>query len=242
MFVRNKRELVVDCYPPARVRLLWLTLLALVAALVWMWWGYTPAQVAGQRLAGEQERLQLQERLAMLAKERAQLQADVTRLQTMKGVDDGAYDLLRENYEALQGRYQDLQQQLAFYQAVVGTDKGKGKDKALLKIQRFQVESADDGGFDYSLVVLRSDKGKGTLRGSLSLSVRGQGANGKRTLPMKTVTDPAMTSHKLGFRNFQKLAGRLRFPTGFTPQKVILTLDLSSPKIKLVRTYSWDKL
>jgi len=209
-------------------------------ALAWMWWVYTPAQLAGQREADVRGRVELQERLAALAKERAQMQADVTRLQTMKGVDDGAYDLLRENYESLQGRYQDLQEQLAFYQAVVGP--GKGQDKPLLKIQRFQVEAVDEGGFDYSLVVLRSDKGKGTLRGSLRLSVRGQGASGTRTLPMKTVTDPPMTGHKLGFRNFQKLSGRLRFPADFTPQQAILTLDLNSGKIKMVRTYSWDKL
>jgi len=241
MFVRNKRELVVDCYPPAKVRLLWLTLLGLMVALAWMWWVYMPAQLAGQREADARERVGLRERLAGLAKERAQLQADVTRLRTMKGVDDGAYGLLRENYEALQGRYQDLQQQLAFYQAVVGP--GKAGKKASLKIQRFQVDPvAGGGGFDYSLVVLRSDKGKGMVRGSLRLGVDGQGANGKRTLPMKTITDPPTTGHKLGFRHFQKLSGRLRFPAGFTPRQVILTVKPASGEADVVKTFVWDKL
>ena len=241
MFVRNKRELVVDCYPPAKVRLLWLTLVGLLAALAWGWWVTMPAQVAEQRLAGDRGRVQLQERLAALAQERAQLQADVTRLQTMKGVDDGAYELLRENYEALQGRYRELQQQLAFYQAVVGPEKNKAKET--LKIQRFQVKPARDGrGFDYSLVVLRSDKGKGTIRGSLRLSVQGKTASGERTLPMKSVTEPPTSGLKLGFRRFQKLAGHLRLPPGFTPLRVTLTLDLASPRTDVVRTFASDKL
>ena len=243
MFVRNKRELVVDCYPPGKVRLLWLSIVVLLGVLAWGWWAYLPAQIAVQRLAAEQGRVELQERLAVLAKEHAQLQADVTRLQTMKGVDEGAYELLRENYQALQGRYQELQQQLAFYQAVVGPEKGKKKES--VKIQRFQVEAVGEGdgkGFDYSLVVLRSDKGKGTVRGRLRLSVQGQAVNGERTLSMKQVTDPPTSGLKLGFRRFQKLAGRLRFPAGFTPQRVTLTLELKSPGTDVVKTFAWDKL
>lgn len=237
MFVKNKRDLVIDCYPPGRVRLLWLTILLALVALAWALWVYAPARVDAERADAEQRRVRLQERLAAVERERADLQAEVRQMRAMKGVDEGAYRLLRQNYDALQLQLVEIQEQLAFYQTVVGPAQAEQP----VKVQRFRIEPDGDD-YRYSLVVVRAQKGEGSIKGSLRLRIQGADRSGARSLAMDEVTRPAVQGQKLGFRYFQNISGVLRLPAGFVPHRVELTLDLGQSGEGLVRSYSWSQL
>jgi len=238
MFVRNKRHLVVDCYPPAKVRLLWLLIVALLAALAWSIWGYAPAQVKQQLQTVEAQHLQLMERFSSGETARKRLRAEVERLRSLQQVDTVAYELLQKNFNTLQDGLVEAKQQLAFYHAVVAPE----QDKAGLKIQGFKVDSAVGGRYPYSLVLIQAQKTQTMVKGTLRLEVGGSLNGHQKMLPMATVTRPAVGEAKLQFRYFQNINGQLEFPPGFSPERVKLTLDVNYPHKDVKKSYSWSRL
>jgi len=238
MFVRNKQHLVVDCYPPAKVRLLWLLIFALLAGLAWSIWAYAPAEVGRQLHTSSEQRLQLLQRLSEAEAARMRFKAEVERLQTMQEVDQQAYDLLQENFNTLQNENTEMSGQLAFYQAVVAPE----KDNVGLKIQRFSVDAPVAGRHAYSLVLIQVQKTQTMVKGSLLLKVQGSLNGHKKTLSMRQVTRPAVDAVKLRFRYFQNIDGSLQFPAGFIPERVQLRLDVDYPHRDVKKSYSWSGL
>ena len=236
MFVRNKQQLVVDCYPPARVRLLWLLIVSLLAALAWSIWGYAPSLVSTGLAANEQQRIKRMERFSHAESERKRLSGEVTRLETMQQVDQRAYALLQENFTSLQDEIIGLKEQLSFYQAVVAPDEGKPG----LKIERFDIRAPAGGSYGYTLVLLQSRKDRGVVKGSFSLTVQGTQDGHRKTLSMAEITAPSVAAAKVRFRYFQNIHGQLRLPSGFVPQRVSLKLDVSKPHRDVNKSYSWD--
>lgn len=238
MFVRNKQQLVVDCYPPARVRLLWIAIFSLLAGLAWAIWIYAPGLVDAELAATGQQRLKLMGRFSHSESERKRLGSEVERLETMQQVDQDAYALLQQNFNSLQDEIVGLKEQLAFYQAVVAPDQGKPG----VKIDRFSVRPADDGGYDYSLVLVlvQAPKNQAKAKGKFSLTVQGFLDGRKKTLSMAQLTEPSVESARVRFRYFQNISGRLRFPAGFVPQRISLKVDMAYPHQDVKKGYSWD--
>ena len=236
MFVRNKQHLVVDCYPPARVRLLWLAILALLAALAWSILGYAPALVSSEMAATEQQQITRLERFSHAESERKRLAAEVRRLTTMQQVDQRAYALLQENFTSLQEEIVGLEEQLAFYQAVVAPDESKPG----LKIERFDISALGSNEFEYTLVLLQSRKDRGTVKGSFTLNVQGTLEGRRASLSMAEISTPSVANAKVRFRYFQNIHGRIGFPSGFVPQRVSLKLDVNQPHKDVKKSYSWD--
>jgi len=238
MFVRNKQQLVVDCYPPARVRLLWIVIFSLLAGLAWAIWVYAPGLVGTELADTERQRLKMMQRFSQSESERKRLSGEVGRLETMQQVDQSAYALLQENFNSLQEEIIDLKEQLAFYQAVVAPDQGKPG----VKIERFSVRAVGEGVFDYSLVLVlvQPQKNQALAKGSFSLTVQGALGGRRKTLAMAEVTNPSVAAAKLRFRYFQNISGQLRFPAGFVPQRVSLKVDVSYPYQDVKKSFSWD--
>jgi len=238
MFVRNKQQLVVDCYPPGRVRLLWMVIFALLAGLAWAIWGYAPGEVQRQLASKQQQQLQMMARLSEAESARNRLKTDVDRLNTMQEVDERAYNLLQQNFTTLQDELVELREQLAFYQAVIAPDEGKQG----LKIQRFSVAAEANGRYAFSLVLLQARKTQTMVKGSLVFEVQGQLDGRRKTLSMAAVTRPPVKQVKVRFRYFQNINGSLQFPSGFVPERVKLKLDVNYPHKDVKKSYSWSRL
>lgn len=238
MFVRNKQQLVVDCYPPARVRLLWMVIVSLLAGLLWAIWIYAPGLVDSELAATEQQRHKLMERFSHAESERKRLDGEVGRLETMQQVDQNAYTLLQENFNSLQEEIVDLKEQLAFYQAVVAPDQGKPG----VRIERFNVRAVSDHVYDYSLVLVlvQPQKNQTMAKGKFSLAVQGSQKGRRKTLAMAQLTDPSQEFAKVRFRYFQNISGQLRFPADFSPQRISLKVDVGYPHQDVKKSYSWD--
>ena len=237
MFVRNKQQLVVDCYPPARVRLLWLVIFSLLGGLAWAIWIYAPGLVNSDQAALGQSRLKMMQRFSHSESERKRLEGEVARLESMQQVDQSAYALLQENFNSLQEEIIDLKEKIAFYQAVVAPDQGKPG----VKIERFSVREAGNGRYNYSLVLVlvQPAKNRAMAKGRFSLTVQGVLNGSRKTLAMDQITDPAVASAKVRFRYFQNISGRIRFPQGFVPQRLSLKVDVGYPHQNVKKSYSW---
>lgn len=239
MFVRNRRELVVDCYPPHRARLLWLLVLLLAGALAWAFWFHLPARVEQASAQLASERIELQRRLSASAGERDRLQRNIDRLQRMQEVNARAYATLQQDFDDVQRRLLELREELAFYESVTTPE----RVKAGVKVQRVGVRAGGEvGRYIYTLVLVQSGSAKKTVEGSLHLSLAGLQEGVERVLDITASEESASAGTRIRFRYFQNVAGVMQLPAGFEPRRLDVSLDLEPPRGDLSQRFDWQDI
>ncbi len=166
------------------------------------------------------------------------LQARVVELQTLDAGHRREDEVVTRTLSELQGQIARQAEKLAFYRGVVA----QGTPPIGLRVGEVRLSPGKlPLHFIVNISLLRADRPDGTVSGTLSLSVLGQGPDGA-TLP-----DPVLTGARSGlayhFRYYQELTESLVLPPGFKPSQLTVSVRSSRKDIApLTQTYPWSAI
>ena len=107
---------------------------------------------------------------------------------------------------------------------------------ANLEVQDFSLKKVGDG-YAYTFVLARPKKGEDKVEGRLVLRVPDQGSGSTDNSSPGAIGE----AHKLGFRHFQSLEGRLSLPDGTMPSELRMELALTAPEAgNFIHTVPWS--
>ena len=166
---------------------------------------------AGRRFAGfdrseaEQELSQLRESAGRMAKEAAELRANVNASESKLQIERSAQTQLGRQVKALEDENARLKEDLAFFENLIPSE---NRDNSLL-INRFRAERGElPGEYRYRLLLLQGGRRDKLFQGSLQLLVTLQrdGKDAMITLPAEGESQ----AYKINFKYFQRVEGTFR--------------------------------
>ena len=131
-----------------------------------------------------------------------------------------------------------MEEELAFLRGIVSTN----SDKKSLRIQKFKLSAeSEEGGFSYEFTVSQVVNSGLVAKGSIHISVQGLQGGQSKTLGLKKLSADNTSSHKMRFRYFQNVAGKLMIPNDFEPTKLIIEVKPTSKKFNTVtQVFNWS--
>lgn len=232
-------DLVIRPHAPMR-RMILASVLAVVGIV-----GLGAAFEFGQYHAGYnvvtaiQERARLESSIRQLQKSNNALQSRIIELDTMNSGHTREDQVVARTIGDLQAQVARQTEELAFYRAVVA----EGAPAIGVRIGTVRLSASKPA--DHFLVhvsLVRAGKTDGMTTGSVSLTVDGQGANGKPTnLDSQALAAGGDADVTYDFRYFQDVEQTLTLPPGFRPEH--LTVEVSSNRKDvppLTQTFPWS--
>jgi hypothetical protein len=162
-------------------------------------------------------------------------------LETSVNIDAETYAAVEDELVVLQGRIQELEEELAFYQGIVSPGDGVGG----LRIQNIEVRNGevDDGvllGFLLVQAIVQNDRVAGTVRLRVSGSVGGDEAIFALE---ELVADGEGAEIPYRFKYFQSIEQRLFLPEGFQPEQLEIEIWPREPRGDTVtQQFAWDEV
>ena len=218
---RVRRHFSIDA-PRMAVRSLlpWPGKVALAVALLLViggmwWWGFDFGQIFGgfNRKEVEARIASLEAEVVQLRGESAELRTRSSHLDSELAMTRSAQATLTKQASELQNENSQLKQELVFLQQLFAdTNRTAG-----LAIQRIVVERERDGGYRYSVLVVRGGKPKDDFIGHLTLQLvlQSEPAAAKPGVPPLPEEAPAIVpTLTLKFKYYQRLEGAFRVPEG----------------------------
>ena len=181
-------------------------------------------------LSGELETMK--ERL-----ERMQARQNV--LQQEADVIRQANRLLREHESERQAEMNRLQSELDFYRRLAGTG-GAQPGLDVYRAEVFPTESAKV--FQFMLTLTQNIRRASIITGRVRLDVEGTSDDRPLTLYWSQVSDGETPEPSFRFKYFQQLEGYLILPDGFSPTRLVVTLEAKNRRIPVTRRYVWQDL
>lgn len=184
---------------------------------------YVQEEYLPARLSPEESQ-QLQQRVAELDGERAQLQTSLADATKQLQASESEKKRLSTELAAAREQTQKLQHDIALFQDVLPPDPRDGAVD--VRAARF---SSEDGRLGYHVLLTRDAKGSKPFRGVMQLVVAGSRASGANA----TITlDPV----EVNLASYEHLQGALPLPEGFTPrQTTIRVLDAPNGRLQGMR-------
>jgi len=189
-------------------------LLGLVAGM-W-WWGFDFGQIFGglrhnelqQRLASlEAEAAELRSAAAALRERNAQLESDVA-------IAGGNAQALEKQLGALSSDNEQLKEEVEFLRELVADT----NTKPGLSLPRLSVERQSDGVWHYRLLVVRGGMPKDDFTGHVvlqaTLASRDSDGTTMHTLTLPDDQPETAPALKLAFKYYQRVEGTFRVPSG----------------------------
>ena len=197
------------------------------------------------RFSAGYDSIEAGEEHAVLLTHVSELEENIDELREQKAVleraaqiDRKAYDELDTTLKVLQAEILELKANLTFYRGIVSP-----KDAAHgLHLQRFRVEpSGQANGFQYKVILTQVLKNDRSATGVIRIKLVGTQGEQARVLDLSQVTEKAVKELKYRFRYFQSLEGELTLPSGFTPQRVTVSVVPKDRKRKepFEKTFDW---
>jgi len=215
----------------------WLRILLLLLILsVVGWYGY---QLGARGSKGVLDVLKptAMQRVATLESERDELRRQLTVLRQTAEMDTEALKAIKQQVKQFQSERLKMEEELAFLRGIVST----GPDKKGLRIQRFKLElGLEPGEYVYQFVVSQVINSGRVAKGQIFIRLEGlQDGHGK-TLELKELSSDKLSSHKMRFRYFQNIKGKLRLPDGFKPATLTIEVKPVNKKLETVtRSFDW---
>jgi hypothetical protein len=231
-------SLVVKAHQPRKTLLI--TVLIVVAIITM---GYALYEYG--RFSAGYDSIEVGEEHTVLLKHVAELEETIDDLREQKAVleraaqiERKAYDELDTTLKVLQAEILELKGELAFYRGIVSP-----KDAAHgLHLQRFRVEpSGKTNGYLFKVILTQVLKNDRSAAGIIRIKIIGVEAGQPRVLDLSQVTEKAVKELKYRFRYFQSLEGELVLPSGFTPQRVTVSVVPKDRRQKepFEKTFDW---
>lgn len=224
--------------PMPRLVVILLVLLAAVTLaglvhLLTLRWAASEVPEAGKRIRMlESEVATLGRRLesAQTREAQAEQAADITRR---------ANRLLREEESARQAELQRLQEELDFYRRLAGTS---GTQTGLAVYHLELTPSASPRVYRFVLTLTQNLRRSAITTGTARLAVEGTLDDRPVTLPWSRITEDDAPPPGFRFKYFEQLGGYLALPEGFTPMRVVVTLDAKGQSKPVTRGFDWQRL
>ncbi|HKJ72210.1 MAG TPA: DUF6776 family protein [Gammaproteobacteria bacterium] len=225
--------------------LFYLVVLAVLAGVPGAIWG---AFELGQ-VWREQSIAHLEDQADRLAAEKArtqdqlaQLRDRVGELESAKAIRSGEVRKLRQLMSDLQGRINDLQDEVGFYRSILDPEKAS-RDAS---VKDLHVRPVDGAGQDYAYTfkLVQGVAKKDPVRGYVRLAVAYLDADHEeKTLFFPEGSRYRKRGQKVEFRYFQNFSGRIELPEKAEPLRVTVQLYARHSLGELLsQTHAWEKL
>ena len=229
---RGPRIVAQDNWAPSWLRILLLLLTVLVAS----WYGY---QLGGSGLQHSLNvfKPSVQEKIKSLEEERDDLRRQLTMAQQSTEMDQEAIRAIKEQIKRFQDERLKMEEELVFLRGIVST----GSDKKGLRIQKFKLTPGiEEGDFSYEFTVSLVIESGLVAKGKIYLTLQGLQDGQTKNLGLEKLTADKKTSHKMRFRYFQNVDGRLKVPAGFKPAKLTIEVKPEGKKLDPVtEAFDW---
>jgi hypothetical protein len=191
------------------------------------------SELAGLRA----EMLQLERRNRELVNESSGLRDRVAILERSSQIDQQAAQAVKSELGQLEEALQASREEVEFYRGIVTP----GDVDPGLRIHRFELEEdLTQGEYHYDLVLTQLKRNDKFVSGVVDWKISGLLDGKPVVLTLDKVTEPAVKQLKFRLRYFQDLAGTIKLPEGFVPDRIELTV---SPKGKgkppVVQAFDW---
>jgi hypothetical protein len=213
--------------------------IAVAAVLLFIVW-----QLASTKVVPETKDLQSEVRF--LSGELASIKARLERLQAKQVVVEREADVLRQANHLLkeheserQAQLGQLQSELDFYRRLAGT----GGAQSGLDIYRVEiVPTASNRVFQFILTLTQNIRRAAIITGRARMDVEGTLEDRPVTLYWSQVSDGETPEPSFRFKYFQQLEGYLTLPEGFSPTRLLITLEAKGLRTPVTRNYNWNEL
>ena len=213
--------------------------LSVAAVLLFIVW-----QLAYRKAAPETQNLQ--DRVGFLTGELESMNGRLKRIQARQVVSEKEVDvirqanrLLREHESESQAELSRLQSDLDFYRRLAGT----GGAQSGLDIYRAEVLPTDSGRvFQFILTLTQNIRRAAIITGRARVDIEGTMEDRPVTLYWSQVSDGETPEPAFRFKYFQQLEGYLTLPEGFSPTRLLVTLEAKGQRKPVIRNYNWNEL
>ena len=188
----------------------------------------------------------LRDEVGFLSGELASMKERMERLQARQAVLEREADvlrqanrLLREQETARQAEFDTLQSELDFYRRLAGT----GGAQTGLDVYRAELlATASDRVFQFVLTLTQNIRRASIISGRARIDVEGTLDDRPVTLYWTELSDGAAAEPAFRFKYFQQLEGYLALPAGFSPNRLVVTLEAKGQRNPVQRSYGWATL
>ena len=228
---------MVRHHSPMYGRVVFAITLTVIAAAGWGLYQLGLYNAGFNRHDADEKQMQLEQHVADLQLEKANLRDQVALASRSQQVDKQAYQQVNDNLKSLQQEILELREEVSFYRGIVSPM----ESSAGIRINRFKVEQTGaENIFHYNMVLTQVLKNDRSVRGKVKLFINGI-QNGKpKKLKFKQVSGAKSAYLEFKFRYFQKFEGDIVLPKDFSPLQVLVEVNPHKRK-KINSTYQWPK-
>lgn len=161
-------------------------------------------------------------------------------LESASQVDRLSVQKTQKRLADMQAKLGELKEKLGFYQRIMAPEKAKEG----LYIQDFHLIPLPEMKSHKFMLTLAQGVGKKrAIKGSISLSIRGQIKGDDKVLQLKELNTEHKSSIPFSFRYFQTITRDLILPDDFVPRALQLNLKPSGKKTEGVeKVWNWNEL
>ena len=188
----------------------------------------------------------LQEQVKFLSEELAAMKIRFERTQAREIVLEKeaqvirqANRLLQEHESERQAELNQLNSELDFFRRLAGT----GGSQSELDVYRAEIIPTDSARvFQFILTLTQNIRRASIITGRVRLDVEGTMDDRPVKLFWAQVSDGETPEPSFRFKYFQQLEGYLTLPEGFSPTRVIVTLEARDKRKPVIRNYDWQEI
>lgn len=211
-------------------------LLILLGGVAWLAY-----KQGGSGLAQGFARLQSgMDHVRLLEKERNELRRELAMVKQAADVDHEALIAVRDQIKQLQDERLRMEEELTFLRGIVSTS----TKKQVLRVQNFKLEPGLEAQqFVYKFTVSQVINSGSVVKGKIEMAVTGTQDGQAKLLKLDALSDEKLGSHKMRFRYYQNIEGKLHLPADFKPAMIKIDVIPSSSKLKSVsESYNWSPI
>jgi hypothetical protein len=213
--------------------------ITVVAVLLFVVW-----QLATPRIMPET--ITLQKQVQFLSNDLESIKGRLNRAQARQVVLEKEVDVLRQANRLLRKYESDRQAEMGRLQAEVDFYSRLAKTGGTLSgLELYRVEvipTGSDRVFQFILTLTQNIRRASIINGKANVGVEGTMEDRPVTLRWAQVSDGETPEPAFRFKYFQQLEGYLTLPEGFSPTRLLITLEESGKNSPVVRHYNWDEL
>jgi uncharacterized protein DUF6776 len=257
----TQHRVVIASHHPGRRRALVAGVAATLALGAWGLYSYTRATTISDfdRARTESEQLReenrdLSQKLRAALAEGQTAKNQLTYLSRSQQIDDSACTTVKQSLSSQQAETTELREQLAFYRGIVSPNESAG-----VRVFEFKVYPVSQGvsqgasqgsapgaaqaaSWRYDMVLIQSVRHEKSIDGSITVGIEGQTADGrKQTLKLSDLATDDSKNLLFSFKYFEEFSGGFRFPDGFRPVRVVVTLK-SEDIPEVTDDFDWAKI
>ncbi|MEW8028690.1 MAG: DUF6776 family protein [Candidatus Thiodiazotropha sp.] len=211
-------------------------LLMLLGGVAWLAY-----KQGGSSLAQGFARLQSgMDHVQTLEQERNELRRELAMAKQAAEVDREALLSIRDQIKKLQDERLKMEEELTFLRGIVSTS----SKQQVLKVQNFKLERGLEAQqFVYKFSVSQVINSGRVVKGKIEVAVMGLQDGQTRLLKLEDLSDEKLSSHKMRFRYYQNVEGKVHLPADFQPATIKIDVKPSNAKLQPVsESYDWPPI